>query len=47
MSATSGDDLLATAVAAHGGRARWREVREITARLRSGGLALPPLRRSW
>ncbi|OGK87766.1 MAG: hypothetical protein A2050_17205 [Candidatus Rokubacteria bacterium GWA2_73_35] len=40
MSATSGDDLLATAVAAHGGPARWREVREVTARLRSGGLAL-------
>src|SRR3990172_141469 len=41
MSATSGDDLLATAVAAHRGPARWREVREVTARLRSGGLALP------
>lgn len=38
---TPGDDLLAQAIEAHGGLARWAAARELVVRARSGGVALP------
>ncbi len=38
---TNGRDLLETAVEAHGGLQRWRSVREVKIRVRTGGIALP------
>jgi hypothetical protein len=38
---TSGQDLLNTAIEAHGGLNRWKTTKEIVVRIRCGGVALP------
>ena len=38
---TSGQDLLNTAIEAHGGLNRWKTIKDMVVRIRCGGVALP------